>query len=330
MRFLPVSDNTARQTIDAATLWTEYIRAQAAARPYAGGMYWKKEGAYEYLVKTHSGNRQQRLGSRTPETEQIFASFHARKKSTEARLSSLAAVLDEAQRQNKAVRAGRTPDIVIKLLNALREAGLDRHFRVVGTHALYAYEAAAGVRIAQGALATQDVDLLWDASRRVEFLADLQRDAGSVLALLHRVDPSFQRRDDALKNESAINDKGFEVEFLRCQVEAGDTHPFQFSDDEGDLWPVQARRAAVLAQSPLFSQPVISATGKMATMNTIDPRTFVEFKRWMAGLDDREAVKRRRDLLQADLVQELLEAKMLTSALDDQNSPPIVQIGQKQ
>ena len=124
---------------------------------------------------------------------------------------------------------------------------------VIDHPGLYAYESMAGVRITQGALATQDVDLLWDASRRVEFMADLQRDAGSILAVLHKVDPSFQRRDDALRNECAINDKGFEVEFLRREVEAGDVHPFRFSDDDGDLWPVQARRAAVLAQSPLFS-----------------------------------------------------------------------------
>jgi hypothetical protein len=26
-------------------------------------MYWKREGAYEYLVKTVRGNRQQRLGA---------------------------------------------------------------------------------------------------------------------------------------------------------------------------------------------------------------------------------------------------------------------------
>jgi hypothetical protein len=317
MHFLPISDNAARQSIDAANIWAEYLHAQAAAQPYAGGMYWKKEGSYEYLVKTHAGNKQQRLGPRTSETEHVFASFHTRKKATEARLSSLAEALDEAQRQNKALRAGRTPEIVVKLLNALREAGLDRHFRVVGTHALYAYESAAGVRIVQGALATQDVDLLWDARRRLQFLVDLQRDARSVLAVLQRVDRSFQRRDDALKNESAMNDKGFEVEFLRRENEPGDIHPFRFSDNEGDLWPVQARRATVLAQSPLFSQPVISATGKMATMHTIDPRTFVEFKRWMANQDGRDPVKRRRDALQADIVQEMLQTKMLTSAIDE-------------
>ena len=105
MNFLPISDNAARQAIDAATIWAEYLRALEAAKPYAGGMYWKREGPYEYPVKTLAGNMQQRLGPRNPDTESIHASFHARKAATEARLTSLATALDEVQRQNKALRA---------------------------------------------------------------------------------------------------------------------------------------------------------------------------------------------------------------------------------
>lgn len=43
---------------------------------------------------------------------------------------------------------------------------------MVGSQVLCACEAAAGVRIVAGALATQDVDLLWGARQRVRFLAD--------------------------------------------------------------------------------------------------------------------------------------------------------------
>lgn len=57
MNFVPISDNAARQSIDAINIWTEYQNAKAAAQHYAGGMYWKKEGAYEYLVKTLAGNK---------------------------------------------------------------------------------------------------------------------------------------------------------------------------------------------------------------------------------------------------------------------------------
>ncbi len=314
MNYLPISDNAARQTIDASTVWAEYLKALTAARPYAGGMYWKREGAYEYLVKTYSGNRQERVGARSEKTENIYVDFHKNKVAREGRLSSLTAALAETQRQNKALKVGRTPEIVVRLLNAIREAGLEEHFVVVGTHALYAYETAAGVRIVSGALATQDVDLLWDARKRVQFVIDLGKDAGSMLTLLKRVDTSFRRKSDDGQNESAVNDKGFEVDFLRREAVEGDPHPFRFSDDEEDLWPVRAHRASVLTQAPVFLHPVISATGKIANMRTIDPRTFVDFKRWMStNAQNRDAVKKRRDLHQANIVQGLLDEGLLVT-----------------
>jgi hypothetical protein len=113
------------------------------------------------------------------------------------------------------LKAGRTPSIVVSLLQTLEDARLGQHFTVVGTHALYAYETAAGVRIVQGALATQDVDLLWDARKRVRFITDLGRLDLSMLGVLQRADASFQRKEG--QNETAINAKGFEVDFLRRQ-----------------------------------------------------------------------------------------------------------------
>jgi len=310
LEFLPLPDNAARQVIDSMTVFTEHRRVLAEAGKYAGGMYWKRQGEYEYLVKTTPDNRQQRLGPRSTETERAYESFTQRKRETESRLKSLGAALKEAERLNKAVKAGRVPSMVIAVLQALEDAGLGSHFRVVGTHALYAYETAAGVRIVQGALATQDVDLLWDARRRVQFITDLEPTDTSMLGILQRVDKSFQRKE--LQNETAINDRGFEVDFLRRVSIEEDPHPFRFSADEGDLWPVQARQASVLTDAPGFEHAVISATGKMALMRTIAPTSFVEFKRWMAAEAPlRPQPKRQRDLRQADIVQALLDEGLL-------------------
>ena len=44
----------------------------------------------------------------------------------------------------------------------------------------------------------------------------------------------------------------------------------------------------------------------MARMNTVHPAMLMAFKRWMAEPADRDPLKRRRDVLQADTVQELL------------------------
>ena len=310
MDYLPLSDNASRQVVDSTTIFDEYRKVQDKARPYAGGMYWKRQGDYEYLVKTQPDNRQSRIGPRNEQTERIHAEFTQHKHEIEERLKSLRAALKEAERLNKALKAGRAPAAVVAILQTIEDAGLSDHFTVVGTHALYAYETAAGVRIVQGALATQDVDLLWDARRRVQFVTDLARVDTSMLHVLQRADPTFQRKEG--QNETAINAQGFEVDFLRRQPEDGDPHPFRFSEDEGDLWPVQAVRASVLTSAPRFEHVVISANGSMARMRTVSPDTFVSFKRWMAAeAPNRPPAKRRRDLRQADIVQSLMDEGLL-------------------
>ena len=65
MDYLPLPDPAARQLIDSTTIFDEFVRVQAQARPYAGGMYWKRQGDYEYLVKPQADGRQRRVGFRS-------------------------------------------------------------------------------------------------------------------------------------------------------------------------------------------------------------------------------------------------------------------------
>lgn len=312
MDYIPLPDNAARQAIDSTTVFNEFVRVQAQARPYAGGMYWKRQQGYQYLVKTLPDNRQERIGPRSPETERIYAEFTTRKSEVEARLKSLRSALKDAERLNKALRVGRVPSMVVSVLQTIEDAGLGEHFVVVGTHALYAYETAAGVRIVQSALATRDVDLLWDARKRVRFLTDLTKLNMSMLRLLQSADPTFERKEG--QSETAINATGFEVDFLRRQPEGDDPHPFRFSGDENDLWPIQAVRASVLTNAPRFDQVVVAVTGRMTLMRTIAPEAFVEFKRWMAEkAPQRPEAKRRRDLRQAAIVQALLDEGLIVA-----------------
>ena len=319
MDYIPLPDNAARQIIDSTTIFEEFVRVQARARNFAGGMYWKRQDAHEYLVKTLSHSRQHRMGPRSLETERIYEEFMANKREVETRSKSLRDELRSAERLNKALKTGRVPAMVVSVLQAIEDASLGQHFTVVGTHALYAYETAAGVRIVQGALATQDIDLLWDARRRVRFITDIEKLDSSVLRILQRADATFRRKDG--QNETAINAKGFEVDFLRRQPIGDDPHPFRFSEDEDDLWPVQALRASVLTSAPRFEHIVISATGRMTLMRTIAPETFVEFKRWMAAeAPNRPETKRRRDRRQADIVQSLLDSGLLMSERERQSN----------
>jgi hypothetical protein len=68
----------------------------------------------------------------------------------------------------------------------------------------------------------------------------------------------------------------------------------------------------MLTDARRFEHIVVSATGRMALMPTIDPRVFVEFKTWLATeASDRPAIKRRRDGQQAAIVQTLLDESLL-------------------
>ncbi len=300
-----IGNDARRQFIDAQTVFTAWEAATKSAAEVRGGMYWKAQGKSEYLIRTSPSNAQKSLGPRSAETESVYQRFVERKAPLEARVADLAAELVRQQRMNRALFVGRAPQILVDILNALSRAGLAEHFTVVGTHALYAYEAAAGVRFSPAdALATRDVDLLWDTRRRVSFLTQMKLLGSSMIGVLKKVDPSFEIRDDQLY--TATNGKGFEVDIIRCEAHEGDPHPLRMTDNEGDFWVVQAKRAGNLLSAESFSSMIVSPSGHMARMQTISPPAFATFKRWMAAQPDRDPMKKQRDELQAALVEQLV------------------------
>lgn len=303
-----LSHTTQRQYLDAVSAFTALEEAQQEADQVRGGMYWHKGPAAnpdaQYLVRTTATGSETGLGLRSAETEAIFENFQRRKKEAEERLAGLKARVDEHKRMNKALRVGRVDPLVVNILNRLAATKLVEHFRVVGTHAVYAYEAEAGLRVIPGAVATQDIDFLWDVRKRVHFASQLKRIDSSMLGVLQKVDPSFRIRRS--QKYTAVNKNGFEVDIIRRQPVHGDAHPVRLSDDEDDFWAAQAVNAQVLLDSPAFSAVIVATNGEMARMNTLHPLAFARFKRWMAQLPNRDAKKKERDLLQATIVEDIV------------------------
>lgn len=300
-----IGDDARRQYIDARSAFSAWEEAVRNAAEVRGGMYWKRQGSGEYLIRTSATNAQKSLGPRSPQNEAIFNSFTAKKAMAETRLSGLQAELVRHRRMNRALFVGRAPQLLVDILAQLARAELSEHFTVVGTHALYAYEAAACVRFEPAAaLATRDVDLLWDTRKRVAFDTRMKILNTSMLGLLQKVDPTFQLRED--QRCTAVNSKGFEVDIIRRPPGDQDPHPLRMTDDEGDFWAIFARRADVLPNAPVFDSLIVSSSGDMARMRTVPPRVFVEFKRWMAAQAGRDPLKAPRDVLQADLVEQLV------------------------
>ena len=306
---LETSAAIARQYIDAVSVFEALEEAQEEAAQVRGGMYWHagppSSPESKYLVRTTPAGAETSLGPRTSDNETIYERFTLRKRESVERVSGLKAALEQHQRLNRAVRVGRVDPLVVALLGRLASAQLTEHFRVVGTHALYAYEAIAGVRLDSDALATRDIDLLWDTRKRILFATQLARVDSSMLGVLKKVDSTFRIRQS--QKYTAVNKDGFEVDIIRRERTGDDPHPIKLSDEDEDFWVVQARRANVLLDAPGFSAVVVATNGSMARMNTVHPATFVAFKRWLANQAEREALKRRRDVLQADAVQVLLD-----------------------
>lgn len=304
----PLSHSAQRQYLDAVTAFTALEEAQHESDQVRGGMYWHKGPASnpesQYLVRTTTKGGETGLGPRSAKTEVISENFHRRKREAEERLAGLKARVDEQQRMNKALHVGRVDPLVVKILKRLAATRLTEHFRVVGTHAVYAFEAEAGLRVIPGAVATQDIDFIWDVRKRVHFATELKRVDSSMLGVLKKVDPTFRIRQS--QKYTAVNKDGFEVDIIRRQPVDGDPHPIRMSDDEDDFWVAHAINAHVLMDSPPFSSVIVASNGEMARMNTIHPLAFARFKRWMSALPNRDAKKRERDLLQARIVEEIV------------------------
>ena len=103
--------------------------------------------------------------------------------------------------------------MIARIIRALDTAGLlGAGIRVLGTHAIYAYEAAAGVHVDAGLTTTEDVDPLLDARRRLAVMTTEALEDASLIRRRQRIDKSFVRTDQAFR---AVNDEGYLVDLIK-------------------------------------------------------------------------------------------------------------------
>jgi Nucleotidyltransferase len=301
--FIEQGENQNRQYIDAQALLRAHTLALKAAGEVRGSMIWRELRGVRYLIRTSVSSAQKTIGPDSEVTRKIYADFMDRKKASVERVKSLSARMQEQRKLNRVYRVGRTPNVVVKILQSLASAGLADKFLTVGTHAMYAYESACGVMVAPDALATKDLDLLFDSRKRMAFVSTLQKLDTSLIGVLRKADPSFHVMRDQL--QTAVNDDGFEVDVIRRIATDSDPHPIRMSDDENDFWAVQVPSGQEMLSGRLFEQMVVSTSGDMAMMRTLHPLDFVRIKQALGNKPQRDALKRPKDLLQAGLVQYL-------------------------
>lgn len=301
---IELSESQTRQQLDASAVYTALLEARADAAAVRGSMIWREIEGRRYLIRTSSTGAQKSLGPESPETLTIAAKFFDRKELAAERLKQLTEQVVLMQRMNRALRVGRVPNVVVDTLNALEKAGIGEHFLVVGTHALYAYESAAGVRIPDGAMATRDVDLFFDTRKGVKLFSSLGKLDSSMIALLQKVDKTFRVRHSS--KYTAVNAAGFEVDIIRRVARDGDPHPLRMSDDEDDLWAAQVPSGDNILGARPFEAVVVATSGVLARMRTIHPLDFARIKERLSKAADRDPLKARKDALQASVAREIV------------------------
>jgi len=192
---------------------------------------------------------------------------------------------------------------------------LGKNLLVIGTNAMYGYEAVAGVQFDAGLMATTDVDLLWDARARLK-LGALDGDVAEtgVLAILRKVDRSFEPVSQGAFR--AVNKAGFYVDL----VKQAPNPPWRSDESgqiaEGDLTPSWLPNIKWLLASEKFHSVIIGQDGLPAPMVSPDPRAFAIYKRWLAEQADRDPEKKQRDRHQALATMELVRHKFPHLPLD--------------
>lgn len=319
--FTPLDGDARRQYINAREVFEAVRAAEVQARDYEGTMRWRTMSGSEYLIRVSRKGAQKSLGIRSPDTEAIYETFFAKKKAVEERLAGLRKKLELNIRLNRAQFLGRVDPTVVGILNCLRDAGLQDNTLVVGTNALYCYEAAAGVRIEREHLATEDLDILWDNRKRLTLATREKLQPSGLLGLLKRVDKSFELKatPDLF---TAVNQDGYQVDLLRRAGPGSDNEPERLSEHAEDFWAVRSRNADWMLSAPKFDAVIVGDDGSMAKMTTIDPRAFVLFKMWMSVQKDRDPIKKHRDKNQARLVIKLIEEYLPHLSFDELVSFP--------
>jgi hypothetical protein len=300
MELAELNADQRRRLVDATQVFEAWRGADREFRhSYRGALRWKTINGTQYLYRTF-GKIGNSLGPRSPELEKVKADYTEQRTKLRRRVTGLEARVKEMARLNRAFNLGRVPTIAARILRKLDQEGLlGKHLFVVGTNALYAYEAAAGVLFETGLTATEDVDLLWDVRRHLSLaLVDTRKEG--VLGLLRQVDRSFSARANGYR---ATNDEGYYVDLIRPlgKNELAKSPP-KLGEADDDLEAAAILGLEWLVHAPKFERIAIGADGLPLWMSCIDPRAFALHKLWLSKRRDRDAVKRRRDLEQAKAV----------------------------
>ncbi|MDI4663792.1 nucleotidyltransferase domain-containing protein [Xanthobacter autotrophicus] len=302
-----------RERVNTAQRYQAWRDARERLSGFRGSLVWHRSGDGDYLLRSYydsAGIRRQKTeGIRAPETERLKAQWDAQRDEATAREKALREVLARQASVNRALQLGRVPLLGARIIRAIDAAGLlGRGLRIVGTNAIYAYEAAAGVTVDASITTTEDMDLLMDARRSLRLAAAADIKDGTLISLLRKIDRSFER---TRQNFRAANRDGYLVDLIPPAVDP----PWRRGDvrigaSEEELTAIPIDGLAWLESAPAFEAVAIDEKGAPVRIVATDPRVFAAHKLWLSRQPGRDPLKRRRDEAQAKAVGRIVTREL--------------------
>lgn len=288
-----------RQTHQAAVeIYRAYLEARKESRAFLGGMHWKKIRGRDYLYRYRDRRGHgESLGPRGEHTERLFALFTRERREATVRLRRERLRLHEQARFCRAALINRVPRATARILRRLEEHPAGGNLLVVGTTALYAYEAGAGVLL-------EPAGLLAAAHRGLTLAAAGEVSWEELLQAARRTDRSFAPLPGA--ECRAANRDGFQVTLVKSGVRGSGKQKTVTVPGAREPLPPAAGNLHFLTASPKFSQVVIGKDGGPVTVVVPDPRAFALNKLWLSQQEDREETRRSCDRSQALAVAALV------------------------
>lgn len=292
MELKPLSNTTTKQVIDATRAYTELIRVRRKLQKLGGRMFWKRAGDYVYLAQCSffDSRKVRHVGIKSSHTEQRLKDYEVERAGLQHREAKLQERISIYERMNKAVRAGAVSNGVIDAIRMLERIGISEDCVWVGTTAQHAYWQHSGLETPK---------LLGDGEDVGQYLVFVKRkiDARS----LNRLYRFKALKLDVVRGEqssllifkptttalSSVHQDLSEVTALR--------HYSRFLHDT-----VQEYIDLIFdepPQEPFFEHVLISKTGRMGMMKTVDPNLFMACST-LFGLE----------VTESDLFQQLLKS----------------------
>jgi hypothetical protein len=301
------SSSQRKQYINSKQIYEHYVeKKNEYFMNYNLSMYWRQSKGKEYLTKKRSlSNKVTSLGVKSSETIKIYEDFLLHKKALKHELTLLEEKLEKIRKLNKIEFLTRVPSALVEIYQKINELKLDDKMILIGTNALYAYEAHCSLFVEEEQLATEDIDVLAKESKDLSVVFREVLPQGKLTSLIKLIDKSFEQ--DRKIPYRFRNKKGVLLEV----ISPTNSKKVMKNSDFMDILNLEMEGMQWLENSRIFKSMVIGEDGKCAVLSTIHPLEYAVYKNWLSKQLDRNIHKKNRDYEQSKLVTELIKNYMV-------------------